>query len=262
VIEEILLTHGARTRRATLFLHGYTASPLQFAQLAARVHASGENVYVPALPRHGCEDRMTDVLRDLGAGELLEHAVQSLERAAQLGETVRIVGFSLGGLLAAWLAQRHTVERAIAVAPLLGIAGFPVRSRAVLANALLRLPNAFVWWDPLLREKQMPAHGYPRFPTHGLARLLLVADDVFRYASAHRAASPITLLANAGETAVNNRAVERLARIWQAKGEKSAELHRIGGLGFCHDIIEPLRPNAKVEKSYPILHALLEDVER
>lgn len=256
-----MLTHGRRARHATLFLHGFTASPPQFAALAAHVHASGDNVYVPLLPRHGDPDRMTETLRALRSQELLEHAQRSLDRAAHLGERVRVVGFSLGGLLAAWLAQRNAVEHAIAIAPLLGIAGMPVRSRGLLSKLLLGLPNVFVWWDPIARINQMPAHGYPRFPTHALGQLLVIAGDVFDYAAAHESRSPITFLTNAGETAVNNRAVLRLAQMWEANGALRAEHRRITGLGLSHDIIEPLRPRAKVEKSYPVLRSLLERVK-
>ena len=200
------------------------------------------------------------MLRRLRASELLEHVERSLKIASTLGDSVRVVGFSLGGLLAAWTAQRYDIELAIAVAPLLGLAAVPVPCTNAFAKSLLRLPNVFVWWDPILRERQMPAHGYPRFPTHGLGQLLLIADDVFRYAATQTARSPIAFVTNAGETAVNNRATAKLARMWQASGSSSVKQHRITGLGLSHDIIEPLRPRARVAKSYPPLHALLERV--
>jgi carboxylesterase len=258
MIDEIFLEHHSRAQRATLFLHGFTASPLQFAALAEHAYALGDNVYVPRLPRHGHEERLTETLRELRACELLTHAQQSLAVAAQHAERVRVVGFSLGGLLAAWLAQRYEIERAIAIAPLLGLAGVPVRWTTNTARMLLRMPNRFVWWNPLLRANLMPAHGYPRFPTHALAQLLLIADDVFRYAREKRGRSPITFVTNSGETAVNNRAVARLAGLWQAAGSRTVEQHRLTGLGLSHDIIEPLRADAKVEKSYPLVRALLE----
>src|SRR5579872_4431480 len=252
MIDDLLLTHGHRTRHVTLFLHGFTASPLQFVDLANHAHAMGDNVYVPCLPRHGEDDRLTQTLGHLRASELLEHVERSLTVALSLGESVRVVGFSLGGLLAAWIAQRHDVRQAIAVAPLLGLAAVPPACTNAFARALLRFPNVFVWWDPILRERQLPAHGYPRFPTHGLAQLLLIADDVFQYAARHAARSPIAFVTNAGEAAVNNRAIAKLARMWQASGPARVEQHLITGLGLSHDIIEPLRPRAGVDKSYPV----------
>src|ERR1051325_7969898 len=48
----LLLTHGARTRRAFVLLHGLTDSPRQFASLADSLFAGGANVIVPRLPHH------------------------------------------------------------------------------------------------------------------------------------------------------------------------------------------------------------------
>src|SRR5690348_3943799 len=57
----ILLTHGHRTARAVVLLHGYTDSPRQFADLADSLFAEGDNVYVPRLPHHA--ERGGDVSR-------------------------------------------------------------------------------------------------------------------------------------------------------------------------------------------------------
>lgn len=258
MIDEIVLTHGRTTNRATLFLHGLTASPLQFAALARYVYASGENVYVPRLPRHGHEDRLTETLRDLRADELIAHAGQTLAYALRLGRTVRVVGFSLGGLMATWMAQHHELEHAVVIAPLLGLAMVPSRYSGTLARTLLELPNAFFWWNPFLRERRQPTHTYPRFPTHALAQSLLVAEDVFHRASLVAPRTPITFVTNAGETTVNNAAVARLAVMWEAGGAVRVERHVITGLGLSHDIIEPFHLCARVKSSYPVLHALLD----
>ena len=257
MIDEILLTHGCKTNRATLFLHGLTASPLQFAALARYVYVRGENVYVPRLPRHGHTDRLTETLRDLRAHELMSHAEESLACVRDLGGVVRVVGFSLGGLMAVWLAQRCEVET-LAIAPLLGLAAVPPRLTGTTARALLALPNAFLWWNPMLRGRRPPRHGYPRFATHAIAQSLLIADDVFAHASRFEARSPITFVTNDGETTISNAAVARLARLWEANGIARVERCRITGLGLCHDIVEPFHPCANINMSYRVLHALLD----
>ena len=258
MIEEILLMHKTRAARTTLFFHGFTASPLQFAALARDVHSMGDNVYVPRLPRHGHSDRLTEALRDLRAGELLAHAEESLGMAAGIGDRVRVVGFSLGGLLAAWIAQRYDIEQAVAIAPMLGIAGVPPRFTSALAQTMLRLPNTYVWWDPIRRANRMPLHCYPRFPTHAVAQSLLIAKEVLDRAETREARSPIVFVTNAGESTINNHAVERLTHIWKADTARRVEQHSITGLGLSHDIIEPSGPRASVEKSYKLIKALLE----
>lgn len=253
----IVLTHGRTTERTTLFLHGLTASPGQFAALADEVYRSGDNVLVPRLPRHGHADRLTAALCDLRSGELLESVTASLAVARGLGSRVRIVGFSLGGLLAAWLAHHHDVESALAIAPLLGIAGVTDRLTPALATALERLPNVFLWWHPLERERQLPAHGYPRYPTHAVAAGLRLAMELRTAARADAPRSPIDLVVNERESAVSNAAVLNLAATWQRHPGAIVRVHRLRGLPLSHDIIEPLRPDGLTARSYPLLRPLL-----
>src|SRR5665647_3985931 len=45
----VLMTHGAPTARTVILLHGLTNSPRQYEHLAARLHAAGDNVYIPRI---------------------------------------------------------------------------------------------------------------------------------------------------------------------------------------------------------------------
>src|SRR5690349_23724651 len=49
----LLLTHGVRTPRVFVLLHGFTDLPEQFAVVGQHLFAAGDNVYIPRLPRHG-----------------------------------------------------------------------------------------------------------------------------------------------------------------------------------------------------------------
>ena len=255
----ILLGHGRPTPRAVLLLHGLTASPMQCGELARRLHASGDTVLVPRLPGHGAHDRLTPQLRDLRAHQLIAAAEEALEIARGLGSSVVVAGFSLGGLLAAWLAQHHAFDHAVAIAPFLGVSAVPRAATAALAASLRRLPNAFVWWDPVRRERLMPDHGYPRYPTHAIAECLGIAVAL---AGSARTTPPkarrLTIVTNASETGVNNAAARDLARSWRAHDPDSVQLHSITGLPPSHDVIEPLRPGTLARRAYrtllPILH--------
>lgn len=79
----VLLTHGTRTARAVLMLHGYTVSPAQFANLARFYFDHGYNVYVPREPGHGLVDRRAE--GRLNAIDLVGYANESINIAAGLG---------------------------------------------------------------------------------------------------------------------------------------------------------------------------------
>ncbi len=256
----MLLAHRSPTRRAFVFLHGLTASPMQWDALARRLHGHGDSVVVPRLPGHGARNQLTTQLRDLRTPHLIGAAREALAIARGLGTSVTVVGFSLGGLLAAWLAQHERVEHVVAIAPVLGIAGIPQIATPLLAAGLSALPNVFLWWDPVRRGRNLPDHGYPRYPTHAIAEALHLAGALARFArTTPPATRRITIVTNASETGVNNGAARALARLWQAHDAGAVLLRRITGLPPSHDVIEPLRPGTLARRAYRQLLPILYD---
>jgi len=53
-----LYTHGHRTERALVLLHGFTNCPAQFDALGRQWFERGWNVLIPRYPRHGYSDRL------------------------------------------------------------------------------------------------------------------------------------------------------------------------------------------------------------
>jgi alpha-beta hydrolase superfamily lysophospholipase len=256
--DSILLQHGAPVRRAYLLLHGLTASPPQFEAFGRILFDRGANVLIPRLPHHGYGDRLTEALADLTAAELRSFATANVARADGLASEVVVVGFSLGGTLAAWIGQRYPVHRAIAIAPFLGFAGVPPALTRPLARFALRIPNRYFWWDPVRRAGLQPAHGYPRVPTHALARAAELGDELLRDSARWRpAAREVQIVLNAREAAVNNGSARDLARAWARSTGQRIVLHRLRGLPLSHDIIEPLRNPEIVRRIYPALVELV-----
>lgn len=253
-----LLLHGGVRPIAVVLFHGMASSPEQFVRFAHDLHERGHNVLVPRLPRHGHRNRLTDSLAQLQADDLRAFARESVELAQGLGDRVVVAGFSLGGLLATWAAQHYPIERAVAIAPFLGMSWMPSRLTVPFADLVLKLPNIFGWWNPIARDSQQPEHGYPRYASHAVGQSLLLARDVFARASANIAAHELILVTNAKETAVNNRAIRRLARRLRAAPGGRLEEVILRGIPLSHDIIEPLRHPAIADQVYPKLLDLID----
>ncbi len=96
-----LLTHGDRTRRVIVLLHGLTNCPAQWDSLGRMLFERGANVFIPRLPRHGFAERMTDELARLEARELCGFTDRVLDAAHGLGDSVTVAGLSVGGTLTA-----------------------------------------------------------------------------------------------------------------------------------------------------------------
>ncbi|HEY9179868.1 MAG TPA: alpha/beta fold hydrolase [Candidatus Baltobacteraceae bacterium] len=256
----LVFDHGRRTGRATLLLHGLSASPRQFIAVAHALHARGHNVFVPRLPKHGYSNRLSEALAAMNATQLEACANDALAIAAGLGERVTVAGFSLGGLLAAYLGQFAPVHRAVAVSPFLGVSWIPDVFRLRLAKWLLGRRNRFLWWDPILRERQLPEHGYPRFATHAIAHGLTIAHEVLEAARTRAPqADELVLVINPHDSAVNKRAIARLGERWLCRKPQAVSIHRLTGTPlFLHDIIEPKRDPAVSQRVTQVLVELID----
>lgn len=79
---------------------------------------SGDNVYVPQLPQQALKRANADDLSRLTADQLRDVGDASVDIATVLGDTVVVLGLSLGGNIAAWVAQFHPEVARVVVAAL------------------------------------------------------------------------------------------------------------------------------------------------
>lgn len=246
--------HGTRRPRAVVLLHGLSASPAQFERVAVDLYNRGHNVVVPRLPKHGHADRLSTALGRLRAEDLYKAVVDYVTVARELGDCVTVAGFSLGGLLAAWIGQHYEIDRCVPIAPFFGIACIPNRLMNTVAERLLRLPNRFHWWNPILRDKHIAACGYPRYATHAIAHSYRIARALLDEALIVKpGAEHVTIVTNAAEIAVNNYAIRRLYRRWHRHRPDSVELSVLTGLPLSHDIVSPVRPWRLADRVHPTL---------
>lgn len=253
-----LLLHGPTAPVSVVLYHGLSASPEQFARFARDLHLRGHNVFVPRLPRHGHRDRLSTGLARLSADELRDFVSETMTIAKTIGERVVVAGFSLGGLLTTWSAQRHEVSRAVAIAPFFGISWMPNRWMGTASRVLLRFPNQFHWWDPVARERQQPEHGYPRYATHAIGQMYRLVQEVAQEAErAAPRAGEMIFVTNAREMAVNNRAIERVAASMRGRNV-CVQTVRLDDIPHSHDIIEPGRHPEIADRVYPRLLSLIE----
>jgi pimeloyl-ACP methyl ester carboxylesterase len=250
-----IYSHGHRTERALVLLHGFTNCPQQFDLLGRRFHERGWNVLIPRYPRHGYTDRLNTSIAELRADQLIAVANQSANAAAQLGEHLTVAGLSLGGVLAGHLAQTHeSVERAVLIAPMFGLKGIPGPAYRALARLAYALPNRFVWWDPKLKDQRGPAHGYPQFSTHAYAALFQTGSGVLAGArSAPPKARALAVITNAAEPRLDNRFTLQLIEAWRRWGVDVSTYEFPASAHLPHDLIDPANDEQNTDLAYPVV---------
>ncbi|MED4603992.1 alpha/beta fold hydrolase [Paenibacillus validus] len=96
--------------RACLLLHGFTGGPYEVQPLADYLQGYGYDCHVPTLPGHDPE------LLGLAAStwqDWLDAAADEARRLSRHYASVDLIGFSMGGLISAYLANRFPIRRLV-----------------------------------------------------------------------------------------------------------------------------------------------------
>ncbi len=252
----VVLSHGHPTDRVFVLLHGFTNAPRQFRELGEDLFAAGANVVIPRLPGHGIADRLTDAHGELSANDLIRYAEGGIDIAHGLGKRVTVVGLSVSGITASWLAHTHDdIDEVFLLAPFLGLPFLPDAFTPPIAGALVRLPNTFLWWDPRVRENLPgPPYNYPRFATRPLGEALRLGIATERQSGPLKVRRVVVVLTE-NDPAVNNARTLRLVEQWKAASPDTEFFLHVfpAEENIPHDFIDPLQPDARTDKINALL---------
>ena len=112
--EEVRLDGGTD---AVLLLHGLYGSPTDFGDLPQRLHAKGFAVLAPLFPGHG---RRPDDLDLVWSADYRKAARSAFDELAATHPHVAVVGYSMGGTLALFVAVERRPSAIVLASPYLG----------------------------------------------------------------------------------------------------------------------------------------------
>jgi len=252
----VLLTHGERTPRVDVLLHGFTDSPSQFAELADSLFQRGDNVYVPRLPHHAERSGDARALAGMTAVQLRQTADSAVDVAAALGDTVVVVGLSVGGTMAAWMGQhRAEVRRVVMIAPAFEAGRVPSRLEGFLINLTERLPNVTRRSAP---DTARPDRN-PGFATHALAEVLRLGKAVEKDADrAPPKAAEFTFMLNDLDRTVSASGSLKVAKEWDTHGAQVSVYAFPAFLGLPHNVLDGREPGGQPALVLPSVIALTE----
>ncbi len=96
--------------KVCMLIHGFTGTPHELKTLASYLESKGWICRLPTLPGHGGPMQL---LRGIHRKQWLEAVVRESRLIAETYGSFQIVGFSMGGLLAAYAANRYPVSRLV-----------------------------------------------------------------------------------------------------------------------------------------------------
>ncbi len=122
--EERLVQYADKTPIAILYIHGYGASRAEGELVVDRISYSLKaNTYYLRLPGHGTN--VEDQARVSGKDHL-DEAITTLKMMHKLGDKVIVVGTSMGGMIATYIAAKNPelIDAMILISPAYQYAGF------------------------------------------------------------------------------------------------------------------------------------------
>src|SRR4051794_9655664 len=93
-----------------LCIHGFTGAPYEVEPLANYLQRHTDwKIVVPLLPGHG--DTLS--LKDSTCTDWIDCAEIALQKLFEECEKVYVIGFSMGGLIAAYLTARYSISKLV-----------------------------------------------------------------------------------------------------------------------------------------------------
>ena len=257
-----LMTHGAKTAKAIVFVHGYPSSPAPFKEIATQFFDRGYNVLAVTMPYHGLADRMNTEHEKLRAEDFVRYADNVVDIARGLGDHMTMVGISCGGLVTGWAAQqRQDVDLAVLISPGFGFKAIPRFWTPLAGWAFRTLPNSYLWDDPEKKADSPRLSNYLRLSTRALGQILRLSQSI--QVSAQRnapAADSILVITNLNDPAVDNVLTDEVVNLWRTRWAKEVQTYQFpANLGLGHDIISVDDPNMNVVAVYPKLFELIDN---
>lgn len=119
-----------------LCIHGFTGDPSEVEPLVKHLNEHTEwHIAVPTLPGHGESLQ----LKGVQYYQWIEHAEQELKELLRKCDTVYVVGFSMGGLIASYLAVHYPIKKLI----LLSAAAYYVNPKQLAQDIVVMFKDGF-----------------------------------------------------------------------------------------------------------------------
>ncbi|MBU0946649.1 MAG: alpha/beta fold hydrolase [Proteobacteria bacterium] len=155
--QQISHCSGEKRQHIVLLLHGFTTSPMDWKILAARLSAEKIDFHAPLISGFGQVNQ--DSILSIHKEDWFRQIVDTYDLFAERYEKISVIGHSMGGMLACYLAQLRPVHELIISAPAL----FPQKQQGFYARVVRNrfATNLVSWQIPMIPKPSRSGRSGP-----------------------------------------------------------------------------------------------------
>ena len=256
--QSVLMTHGEKTDKVYVLIHGLTNSPWQWIPFGEMLYDMGYNVLILRMPGHGLASHSVGELQAMTPEILREFGDENVDIATGLGDEIHVVGLSVGATVSDWIAQnRPDATRVMSIAAMHGLDGLPHFLNIFAMNLAIRLPN----FNPTSPSEPVRDYVYRGQSTRGVGNAMLFGQSVSKQAvNEPPVVNDIIVVTNANDTTISNKEIKALADKWEAQGGNIVRYEFPKELGYPHPLTD-IGSNPDAFDVYPVLLDLLGENE-
>lgn len=147
-----------------LCIHGFTGGAYEIEPLAAYLQQhTNWKVEAPTLPGHGMEL----ALKEVSYTDWIHAAEHALATLKEKVDTLYVIGFSMGGMIASHLAAKHQVDKLVLLSPsrrYLNLKQMAIDISTIIKDRLAgRLEDNFFYQHYQHKKGAIPMHAYIEF---------------------------------------------------------------------------------------------------
>jgi carboxylesterase len=203
-----------------LLIHGFTSTPAEIRELGEHLNKVGYTVLGVQLAGHGT------VIEDMEKSKYTDW-IQSVEegyaRLQGVCSTIHVIGHSMGGVLALYLAENVDVNKVVALAPAL-VTKDPNAKYAGLAKYFMKYSE----WTERERPEEEKKYllGYSKIPVKSVGELNKLQRVTIK--SLNKITQPILIIHAMKDNTIHEKGIDLLANGVSSKEIKKSYLDHCG----------------------------------
>lgn len=203
-----------------LVIHGFTGTPAELRELGGLLHTEGYTVKGVRLKGHGTSISEMEKCKYTDWIKSVEEGYEELRSCCS---QVYVIGHSMGGALALYIAEQCAVDKVVALAP--ALVNKDKSSRFVpIAKYFMR----YTEWKPVERPEGESKYllGYEKIPLHSVHELIKLQRVVRK--NLKRINRPLLIIHTSKDQAIDEKGIELLKTGVTSKEIKAIYLHNCG----------------------------------